>query len=114
MAPNKIEDLWMISGAVEMTAPSIAPVPMIRHNAEQAWMIGRKKDHGQISKPPSIPARRDSARCSQWRICCADCNDSQCGATPYGRTGATRFTSRSERTQSAAHPINDRARDLAE
>jgi hypothetical protein len=43
MASSKIEDLWMISGAVEMTAPSIAPVRMIRHNAEQAWMIWEEK-----------------------------------------------------------------------
>jgi hypothetical protein len=35
---QQIEDIWMISGAVERTAPSIAPVPMIRHNAEQAQM----------------------------------------------------------------------------
>jgi hypothetical protein len=43
MASRKIEDPGMISGAVERTAPSIAPVPMIRHNAEQAWMMGEKK-----------------------------------------------------------------------
>src|ERR1044072_4967317 len=63
-------------------APSIAPIPRIRHNGRPLW---RKKEsgHGEVSKSPPLPARHDSAWCGQRCVRYTGRSECQRAAIPY-------------------------------